>query len=152
MVPKMITHIFIIWAFNYTGHLLQRAFWQEFFCVFGRLHKALSWNMPITHVNCLGINFPIARTSVTQNNCFRVICVIISGLIVSVWHRCNVQPEAVLAKPNQRFLESWVRANLGKEGVWNRRGGGFWRNSLCLCLTRAGILYCGHFLGAPREP
>ena len=23
-------------------------------------------NAPITHINCLGINFPIARTSVTQ--------------------------------------------------------------------------------------
>ena len=39
-------------------------------------------NAPIAHINCLGINFPIARTSVTQTNCFRIICVIISGLIV----------------------------------------------------------------------
>ena len=39
-------------------------------------------NAPITHINCLGINFPIARASVTQKNCFRIICVIISGLIV----------------------------------------------------------------------
>ena len=33
----------------------------------------------------LGINLPIAHTSVTQKkrNCFRIVCVIISGLIVS---------------------------------------------------------------------
>ena len=37
---------------------------------------------PIAHINCLGINFPITHTSVTQNNCFGIICVIISGLIV----------------------------------------------------------------------
>ena len=34
---------------NYTGHLLHRAFWQEFFCVTRRLHKVLSVNAPITH-------------------------------------------------------------------------------------------------------
>ena len=44
-------------------------------------------NALITHINFLGIDFPIARTSqpvtsVTQKNCFRIICVIISGLIV----------------------------------------------------------------------
>ena len=41
--------------------------------------------MPITQKNSLGINFPITHThtSVTQKNCFRTICVIISGLIVS---------------------------------------------------------------------
>ena len=35
----------------------------------------------ITHINCLGSNFPIARTFVTQKSSFRIICVIISGLI-----------------------------------------------------------------------
>ena len=39
-------------------------------------------NAPITNINCLGNNFPIARTSVAQKNCFRIICVMISGLIV----------------------------------------------------------------------
>ena len=39
--------------------------------------------MPITQKSSLGINFPITHTSVTQKNCFRIICVIISGLIVS---------------------------------------------------------------------
>ena len=39
-------------------------------------------NAPITHINRLGTKFPIARTSVTQRNSFRIICVIISGLIV----------------------------------------------------------------------
>ena len=44
---------------NYTGHLLHRAFWQDYFCVVGRLHKVLSANVPITHINCLGINFQL---------------------------------------------------------------------------------------------
>ena len=39
-------------------------------------------NASITHIKCLGTNFPIARTSVTQKKCFRIICVIMSGLIV----------------------------------------------------------------------
>ena len=41
-------------------------------------------NAPITPINCLGMNFPIAHThtSVTEKNCFRIICVIASGLIV----------------------------------------------------------------------
>ena len=38
--------------------------------------------MPITHEDYLIINFPVARTSVTHKNCFQIICVIISGLIV----------------------------------------------------------------------
>ena len=38
--------------------------------------------MPITLINCLGINFSIAHTSVTQTKCLRIICVVISGLIV----------------------------------------------------------------------
>ena len=64
---------------DYAGHLLYRAFWQEFFCVIRGLFKVLSVNVPITHINCLGINFPIAHTSATQKNCFRIICVILSG-------------------------------------------------------------------------
>ena len=85
MGPKMITHTFFLFGnqfLNYTGHLLHRAFWHEFFCVIGRLHKVLSVNAPITHINCLGINFPITHTSVTQKNCSEIVCVIISGLIV----------------------------------------------------------------------
>ena len=39
-------------------------------------------NVPITHINSLGMNFPITSTFVTQNNGFRMICVIVSGLIV----------------------------------------------------------------------
>ena len=57
------------------------AFWQEFFCVIRAPVKGIL-KAPITHINWLGINFPIARTSVTQKNCFRIICVIISGRIV----------------------------------------------------------------------
>ena len=81
----MITHkflLFVSYVPNYTG-LLHRAFWKEFFCVLGRLHKVLSVNAPTTHINCLGINCPITRTSVTRKNCFRIICVIISGPIVN---------------------------------------------------------------------
>ena len=81
----MITHTFLLFGnsfANYTGHLLHKAFLQQLFCVIWRLHKVLSVNAPITHTNCLGVNFPIARTSVTQKNCFQIICVIISGPIV----------------------------------------------------------------------
>ena len=46
-------------------------------------------NAPITHINCLGIDFPITHTSVTQKNCFRIISVIISGLIVSTVPKCS---------------------------------------------------------------
>ena len=60
------------------------AFWQVFFCVIWRLPKVLSVNPPTTHIDLLTINFPIARTSVTQKNCFRIICVIIPGLIVVI--------------------------------------------------------------------
>ena len=55
--------------------------------------KLLSAHVAITHINCLGIGFPFAGTSGTQNNSFRSICVIISGIIVKVarlqnkfWH------------------------------------------------------------------
>ena len=39
-------------------------------------------NANITQKNSLGINFAIAHTSVTLKNCFRIICVFISGLIL----------------------------------------------------------------------
>ena len=49
---------------------------------FGRLHEVLSVNAPITRINCLGITFQFhTHTSVTQKNCFRIICVIMLGLI-----------------------------------------------------------------------
>ena len=88
----MITHIVVIWELipGYTGHLLHRAFWQELICVIRGLHRVLSVEVSITHIYCLGINFPIARTFVTQKNCFRIICVIISGLIVHAL-RINLQ-------------------------------------------------------------
>ena len=80
----MITDILLFGMYfpNYTENLLHKAFWHELFCVIRRLYKALSVNAPITHIDCLGIKFPIARTSVAQENCFRSIYVIISGLIV----------------------------------------------------------------------
>ena len=71
---------------SYTGQLLPRAFWQELICVIRCLHKVPSVDVLITHMNCLGINFPTTRTFVTQKNCFRIISVIISGLIVIVYH------------------------------------------------------------------
>ena len=60
MRPQIVTHTF--WLFgnqflNYTGHLLHRAFWQEFFCVIRGLHRVLSVNVPIAHMNYLGIIF-----------------------------------------------------------------------------------------------
>ena len=41
-------------------------------------------NAPTTHIDCPGINFPIAPTPATQKNYFRSICVIILGLIVQI--------------------------------------------------------------------
>ena len=99
MGPKMITHTFLLFGNSFpncTGHLLHKAFWQELFCVIRRLHKVLSVNAPITHINCLGINFPITCTSITQKNHFRIICVIISGLIVVAISEC----ETVLSEGN----------------------------------------------------
>ena len=70
MGPKVITHThFCYLGINFpncTGHLLHRAFWQEFFCVIQGLRKVPSVKVPITHSNRLGINFPVARTFVTQ--------------------------------------------------------------------------------------
>ena len=74
----MITHTFLLFGNpDCTGHLLHRAFWQDFFGVIRGLRKVLSVNVPMTHINCLGNNFPIARTFVTQKNCFRIIYVYI---------------------------------------------------------------------------
>ena len=78
------THIFIVWELISPLHrtsvtlsfLAGILLWK-----FGCLHEVFSVHVPITHMNCLGINFPITHTSVTQKNCFRIICVIISGLI-----------------------------------------------------------------------
>ena len=86
MGPKMITHTqFYYLGINlpiaqdicYTGHS-----GRKLFCVIRGLHKVLSVSLPITQINYLGINFPIARTFVTPKDCFRIICVIISDLIV----------------------------------------------------------------------
>ena len=71
------THIFIVWELITQLHRtsVTQGFWQEFFfCVVGRVRKVLSVNSPITHINRPGINFPIARTSVTQEKRFRIIC------------------------------------------------------------------------------
>ena len=84
MAQNDYTCIFIIWAFISQLHRtsVTQAFWQELLCVIRGLHKVLSVSAPITHSNCPGTNFPIARTCVTQKNSFRIICVIISGIIV----------------------------------------------------------------------
>ena len=82
MEPKMITHISLLFG-NYfpncTENLLHKALWQELFCVVRRLYEVLSVNAPITHINCLGINFPIARTSVTQKTCFPITPIVITS-------------------------------------------------------------------------
>ena len=50
-------------------------------------------NALITHDNCQGaIIFPIARTSVTQNNCFRILCAVIQELSVSAIFFSKVSP------------------------------------------------------------
>ena len=84
MGPKMITHIFIIWELISQLHRasVTHCFLAGFYCVIRVPVKVFSVNAPITHINCLGITFPITHTAVTQKNCFRIICVIISGLIV----------------------------------------------------------------------
>ena len=68
------------------------AFWQEFFCVIRGLHKVLSVNVPITQISCFGIDFPITHTCVTQKRCFRIICVLIAGLIVVFLIQRGPQP------------------------------------------------------------
>ena len=67
---------------EYSLKLLHSECTPEVFCVIQGLHKVLSVNVQITQINCLGMNCPIAHTSVTQKNCFRIIYVIISRLIV----------------------------------------------------------------------
>ena len=81
----MITHTdFIVSEFIAQLHRtsVTQGFLAEFSCVIRGLHKVLSVNVLITHINCLGMNFPIARTFGTQKGCFRILCVIISVLIV----------------------------------------------------------------------
>ena len=65
MGPKVITHFYylginfpITQGICYTG------------LSGGRLHKVLPAKAPITHIECLGINFSIALTTLTHNNCF----------------------------------------------------------------------------------
>ena len=72
---------------------LHRAFWHELFCVIGRLHKVLSVNAPMTRINCLGINFPIARTSVTQKKLFpNYLCNHFGPHSTRVWRRNSKCP------------------------------------------------------------
>ena len=87
MGPKMITHTFLLFGKISQLHrtsVTQGVLAAGIFCVIGRVHKVLYVSAPIAHFNCLGIDFPITRTFVTQKKCFRIICVIISGLIVIV--------------------------------------------------------------------
>ena len=70
------------------------------------LRNVLSVNARITHMKCLGINFPIARRFATQNIFIRIICVIIAGLIVRLGNSPNgpLRPLCWLA------LRSWESA------------------------------------------
>ena len=74
----------IIWELFSQLHRtsITQGFWQESLCVIRGLHKVLSVNAPITLINCLEFIFQL-HTSVTLKNCFRIICVIISGLILA---------------------------------------------------------------------
>ena len=63
-------------------------------------------NSPITHMNCLGINFPIARTSVTQKKRFRIICVISSGRIVAINREVTPKTPTKLGTPPPPSQES----------------------------------------------
>ena len=45
-------------------------------------------NARITHIDCLGIHFPITHTSVTKTKCFGIICVFAAGLIAEEVHLC----------------------------------------------------------------
>ena len=64
----------------YTGNLLHSSCWQELFCVIRVPPNGTFCDDNYTEES-LGIHFPIAHTSFTQTNYFRIICVIISGLI-----------------------------------------------------------------------
>ena len=81
--PKSLHTLFVIWEFISQLHRtsVTQGFLAGILCVIRRLHKVLLVNLPVTHINCRGINFPIAHTFVTQKNCFRIIYVIILGLM-----------------------------------------------------------------------
>ena len=57
MGPKMISHIFIVWELISQLHRtsVAQGMLAGLFCVICLLHKVLSVNSPITHINCLGI-------------------------------------------------------------------------------------------------
>ena len=70
---------------NCAGHLLHRAFWQELFCATRGPHKVLSVHVQIMHTHIVWESISdYTHTSVKPKNCFRSICVIVSGLIVSL--------------------------------------------------------------------
>ena len=82
--PNDYTHIFMSWELMSQLHRTSVT-GRNSFVWFGHLHKVLFVDAPIAHKNSLGIAFPIACTSVTQKIfCFRIICIIISGLITFV--------------------------------------------------------------------
>ena len=85
MGPKMITHIFIIWELISQLHrtsvtqgllagivLCNSGASITYFLCTCQLHTLNFWNYFSGYT----------RTSVTEKNCFRIVCVIISGLIV----------------------------------------------------------------------
>ena len=93
MGPKMFTHLYIFIVLELVSqvHRTSVTHGRNYFVWFGHPHKILSVNAPITHITCLGIYLPVARTSVTQKNCFWTIFEIIWGLIANL-------PGAVLQK------------------------------------------------------
>ena len=64
-------HVLFYGSKDYTHIITQYICYVGFsgrivFCVIRGLHEVLSVNVPITHINCLGMNFPIAWTFVTM--------------------------------------------------------------------------------------
>ena len=77
MGPKMIAHTeFYYWGIN--SQLRRPSVTQEFLggillCNLGAFIRYFLRTCQL-HNNCLGVNFPIAHTSATQKNCFRILC------------------------------------------------------------------------------
>ena len=112
MGPEMITRTFCYLGLNFpiTQDIRYTGLSGRIFCVIGCLSKVLSVNVPITHSNCLVLAFPITPASVTQRNCFQIISVIVSGLIVNKWYQ-NASREGIVQRnrrPERCFLESFL--------------------------------------------
>ena len=70
------THTFLLFGNQFpscTGHLLHRAFWQEFFCVIWAPPCSTFCKRQLHKIILLELIFQLhTHTSVTQKNCFRI--------------------------------------------------------------------------------